>query len=207
MPNSSSQPRVLEIPRGVLDDEHEVEVRPAVGRCVRTGLRADDEDGQHVLPLLGPVRDGRLEQLRGRVRVRQEPCVELDHALVHAAERELPVRDALVQLPEHRPRVDAGQRTGLRHGLGLDEATEQRRGHARRVDGQDDAGVMGCRPHARGDAVRGRPLLDAVVEHREREIERVRLLADDDHLLADLREQAVRSLGERLAAEPGERLG
>ena len=75
--------------------------------------------------------------------------VEVDRALVHAAQGQLPIRDALVQLGEHRLRVDAGQRPGAGHRMQLDQAAEQPGRHAGAVDGQDDAGVVRGRAHAR----------------------------------------------------------
>ena len=88
----------------------------------------------------------------------------------------------------------------------LDQAAEQPGRHARAVDGQDDAGVVRGRAHPGSDAVRGRTLLDAVVQHRERQVERIGLLADHEHLLADLGEHAVRAFGEPRTAESSERL-
>ena len=48
--------------------------------------------------------------------------------------------------------------------------------------------------------------LRAVVEELERQLEPVRALADREPLVARLAEHAPGPLGERLAAEPGERL-
>ena len=155
MPNSSSQPTSsrYRAVSSTMSPRSRSDQRSA-GASARA-CEPTTSSGPHVLALLGPVRHGRLEQLHGRVRVRQEPCVELDRALVHAAERELAVRDALVQLRQHRPRVDARQRAGLWHRLGLDQAPEQRRRHAWGIDGQNDA--RHTSRHARPRRRRTRP--------------------------------------------------
>jgi hypothetical protein len=75
------------------------------------------------------------------------------------------------------------------------------------VDGQDDARVVSGGAQPGDDAVRGSALLDAVVEHAEREVECVRLLADGKHLVAHLGEQPEGTLGEHLATKPSKRLG
>ena len=51
------------------------------------------------------------------------------------------------------------------------------------------------------------PIVRAVVEHRERQLELIRGLPDRDDLVTDLAEHAPAALGERLATEACERLG
>jgi len=76
----------------------------------------------------------------------------------------------------------------------------------RHVDGHDDGHVVSGSAEARDDTGERRPDGRAVVEHRERERERVGALADGDRLVAGLGQQPPDPLGERLVAEARERL-
>ena len=133
---------------------------------------------------------------------------ELERDRVDPAEGRLTGGNTSLELRQERARIGAGQRNArARDGTGLAERTQRPRCDERVVDGQRHDDVVAGGTHACEEAVDGRPLGDAVVDDRERKRRSELCLADDQHLVAGLGEEAMSSLRERLAAEPGERLG
>ena len=92
-----------------------------------------------------------------------------------------------------------------RHGRRLAERVQRARSHERDVDGQHDDDLVARLAQSGDHTVHRRPRGGSVVEHREREA--VGLLADDEHLVADLAQQALCTLRQRLAPEPRHAFG
>src|SRR5438034_7182684 len=87
------------------------------------------------------------------------------------------------------------------------EGADELRSYEWDIDRKEDRDRVGRRAEAGDDPGERGSEVGSVVEHRERELERVRLLADGDPLVAALAEDPPRALGQGLAVEPGEGLG
>ena len=120
-PNSATQSCVVEEPLRLVDEEDDVEVGPAVGRLAPSRIRADDQHAAHVLPLAGPVRDLRGNEVVPRVHVQEKLLRKLELVRVDAAQRELTAHDPALELGQQRLVVRARKRAGLRDGASLGE--------------------------------------------------------------------------------------
>ena len=198
--------RVLDQALRLVGEEDDVEIGPAVGRRIPPRVGADDDHAADVLARARPVRDLRRVEVARRVHVQEHALGELDDIRVDAAQRQLPARDARLELGQQRSRVRARERPRLRHRLGLGENAERVGSDERAVDRKREADVVRRRPQARDDAEDRRALLRSVVEHRERQLERGLCLPDSEYFVTDLVQGPPRPLGERLAPELRERL-
>ena len=191
----------------IVDEQDRVEIRPAIGGCVGSRLRPDDEHGAHVLALARPVGDGRSEEVHARVDVEEQLRVDLQHRRVHSSQGELAACDARLQLREHLFRIHARKRSGLRDRAGSDQLNEELGRDERRVDRQDDARLVRRRAETCDHAEDGRALGRAVIDDGERELDRIVGLSDRDDLVTGGAQNSPRALAERLAAKGRERLG
>ena len=132
--------------------------------------------------------------------------VEVQHGRVDTPERELAASDPRLELRKHRLRVGAGQRPCLRDRHRVGESPERLGGHERAVDRQHDAHVVRGSSQSGDQPVHGRSLVRPVVENGKRQLERVSLLPDREHLVTDLVQEAPGALCERFSAEARERL-
>ena len=165
------------------------------GGCEHPGPADDDR-------VSGPLQ---LGEGVGRVDVDEQPVGQLERHRVDTAQRQLAGGDTLLEGGQELPRVRAGKRNARRrHGRRLAERPQRARSHQRDVDGQRDDDLVARMAQARDHTVDGRPRRRPVVEHREGQV--VCALADDEHFVADLAEQALCALRERLASEPRQRL-
>ncbi len=196
-PELGDPTRLLGVGLRVVDDQDQVEIRPAVGRNVRARLRADDEKRLYVLALASPVRDRRCHQLYARVDVQQQALVDVQHLGVEASQRELAAIDASLQLREHPLRVDARQRSGLRDGTCLDELSEQVCRHERHIDREHEADVVRGGVQSSDHTVSRCSLDRPVVEHGKRQHE-LALLPHRENLVAGLVQDPPAALGKRL---------
>ena len=89
---------------------------------------------------------------------------------------------------------------------GVRQGAQELGSHMRHVGREHDDAVGIREPERRGDADDGGAGLAAVVQHGEGQLEPVGRLADDDHVLEGLGEDAVAALGQRLPFVPRERL-
>ncbi len=193
-PELGDPTRLLGVGLRVVDDQDQVEIRPAVGRNVRARLRADDEKRLHVLALASPVRDRGGHQLHARVDVQQQAPVDVQHLGVDASQRELTALDALLELREHLLRVGARQRPGVRDGNCLDELSEQVRRHERDIDREHEADVVRGSVQSSDHTVSRCSVDRPVVEHGERQHE-LALLPDRENLVAGLVQDPPATLG------------
>jgi hypothetical protein len=145
-------------------------------------------------------------QKAGDLDVAYRALDHLVHARVDAAERELAAAQPPFELRQHRARVGAGQRPRLRHRDLRAEQAQRLGADVGAVDRQDHAHVVRRCAQAGDDAGDRRAHVAAVVDDGERQLERVRGLANCDPLVARLAEHAPRTRGERLAADDRERL-
>ena len=146
-----------------------------------------------------------VEKHVGRVGVTEQTVGELQGGRVDAAERELAGRGAGLEHRQQRAGVRARERDdGGRDGGRIAQGAQRPRGHQRDVHGEDDGHVVPGGAEPCDHTVHGCPGDGAVVEDVERK--HVRLLPDDQDLVARLGQEPVPTLGERLAPEPRERL-
>ena len=127
------------------------------------------------------------------------------------AQDELVRRDSALEDGEARALERSRKRTGLGHHsvdfFGRSgKYLEQPRRHVRHIRGQDDAGLARGMPQRRRDADDRGACLAPVVEHLERERQRIRRLPDHDHVAEGVREEGVGMLGEDRPAERSEGL-
>jgi hypothetical protein len=196
---------VLGEPFGIVDEEDDVQVGPAVRGVLGPSLRADDERAAHVLALARPVGDRGRDQVHARVDVHELGLVDVEHERVHAAKRELVPGDALLELREQGRRVRARERAGLRHRARRGESAQRLGRDQRDVDREREADVVRREAHARHQPEDRSTFLHPVLVHRERELVPVGL-PDGEDLVAHVVQRPPRTLRERLAAERGLRL-
>ena len=177
----------------LIDDVGHRDVRQTRGDDQRD--RAADDDIRTGRGILADDQSARDRHARGR---RDRADRQAD-----ARQRARRGRLRLIDDVGHR---DVRQTRGDDEG---DRAADDdiRAGRGILADDQHDAHVVRGRPQPGDQPVHGGSLVRPVVENGERQIERVSLLPDREHLVTDLVQEAPRTLREQFSTEAGERLG